>query len=133
MNSYELTPSEREELVKILKDITSQCDLEAIALVSREGQSLAFFANKRADPDLLSAISAALLNTGEMVTSKLEHGDLADMVIRGKKGFTVLSKAGDFILIGANREISATGITLRVFRQYNEKIRSILEERYLSV
>ncbi len=132
MSSIDLTPTQKEQLVKILKEITSLCDLEAIAIVSKEGESLAFFAGKRADPDLLSAVSAAVLNTGEMVTHRMDHGNLSEMMIRGDKGFTILSNAGDYILIGANRDISAAGITMRVFRQHTDKIQEILEARYLN-
>jgi uncharacterized protein len=116
MSNLDITDSQKQELVKLLTDISKQCDLEALGIVTKEGVSLAFFVGAGADADLLSAISAAIVSTGESVTSKLNHGKLNDMLIRGNHGFTIMAMAGEYILIGASKELSAVGLTLKTIR-----------------
>ncbi len=123
--SYEITQKQKQELVKLLTSISKQADLEALGIVTTDGISLAFF-TQAGDPDLLSAISAAIINTGTMVTKKMEHGELEVMLIRGALGFTILATAGKYILIGSSREINAIGLTLKTIRDFAEPLESIL-------
>lgn len=126
MSNIDITEPQKQELVKLLTEISRQCDLEALGIVTREGISLAFFAGAGADADLLSAISAAVMSTGESVTSKMVHGKLNDMLIRGDHGFTILATAGEYILIGASKELPAVGLTLKTIRDSVPHLRSIL-------
>ncbi len=41
--SSELSPDQKKNLLKIIRDISKECDLEAVAVVSEEGQEIAFF------------------------------------------------------------------------------------------
>ena len=117
--SVNLTPEQKRNLVRILKQISLGCDLEALAVVNTEGMKVAFFSEKgRVDPDLMSAVSSAILNTGKMVTSNLDHGGLEQVIIRGEKGFTILANAGDYILIGASRDLHNVGLAMQVIRRY---------------
>lgn len=124
--SIDISEKQKQELVKLLTDISRQCDLEALGIVTREGISLAFFAGAGADADLLSAISAAIASTGENVIGKLQHGTLNDMMIRGTNGFTILATAGDHILIGSSQELTAVGLTLKTIRDAVPHLRAIL-------
>ena len=72
------------------------------------------------------AISAAVMSTGTMVTSKMNHGAMQVMLIRGENGFTILATAGDHILIGASKEIHSIGLTLNTIRDFAEPLESIL-------
>ncbi|MCY3411306.1 MAG: roadblock/LC7 domain-containing protein [Candidatus Heimdallarchaeota archaeon] len=123
--SVDITQKQKQELVKLLTEISKQSELEALGIVTREGTPLAFFV-QRGDPDLLSAISAAVISTGNMVTNKMHHGGLEVMLVRGDTGFTILSTAGDYILIGSSKEIHSIGITLNTIRDYAEPLHSIL-------
>ena len=76
----ELDPETKKKLVKTLGEISRYCDLDALAVVTREGRRLAFFAQKGTDPDLLSAVSAAVTSTGTMVTEQLMHGGLWEVI-----------------------------------------------------
>lgn len=42
----DLTPEQKKAVIQILKQITKKCDLGAIAVVTSEGQELAFLQNK---------------------------------------------------------------------------------------
>lgn len=127
--STEINQRQKQELVKLLTSISKQCELEALGIITNEGITLAFFVQAGADPDLLSAISAAVMNTGTMVTSKMNHGPLQAMLIRGEEGFTILGTAGDHILIGASKEIHSVGITLNTIREFTQPLQDILTRR----
>ncbi|MCH8906564.1 MAG: roadblock/LC7 domain-containing protein [Candidatus Heimdallarchaeota archaeon] len=123
----EVNQKQKQELVKLLTSISKQCELEALGIITKEGITLAFFVQAGADPDLLSAISAAVMSTGTMVTSKMNHGPLQAMLIRGDDGFTILGPSGDHILIGASKEISSVGLTLNTIREYAQPLQEILK------
>ena len=103
--SFTLSTEQKKRLIKLLQEIVRFADLEALALVTKTGINIAFFSEKEADPDLFSAISAAVASTGAMVTDKMGQGILYEVTVRGADGYTILSSAGsDYILIGASRE-----------------------------
>ncbi|MHA1222757.1 MAG: roadblock/LC7 domain-containing protein [Candidatus Heimdallarchaeaceae archaeon] len=116
--SIDLSAVQKKKLVKILKQISLGCDLEALAVVNAEGIKVAFFSEKGTDPDLLSAVSSAVLSTGKMVTSNLAHGELEQVLIRGEEGFTILASAGEYILIGASRDLHNVGLAMQVIKRY---------------
>ena len=124
--STDISQKQKQELVKLLTSISKQCELEALGIVTKEGITLAFFVQAGADPDLLSAISAAVMSTGTMVTAKMNHGFLQAMLIRGELGFTILVTAGDYILIGASKELHSVGITLNTIRDFAQPLEAIL-------
>jgi predicted regulator of Ras-like GTPase activity (Roadblock/LC7/MglB family) len=125
--STEISANQKQELVKLLTSISKQCELEALGIITKEGITLAFFVQAGADPpDLLSAISAAVMSTGTMVTARMNHGDLQAMLIRGDIGFTILVTAGDHILIGASKELHSVGITLNTIRDFADPLEAIL-------
>ncbi|MHA1992303.1 MAG: roadblock/LC7 domain-containing protein [Candidatus Hodarchaeales archaeon] len=127
--SFQLSNEQKKKLIKLLQEIVRYADLEALALVTKTGINIAFFSEKEADPDLFSAISAAVLNTGAMVTERLGQGSLYEVTVRGAEGYTILSSAGtEFILIGASRETHSLGLAIRVLRRYAQKIPAVFEE-----
>ena len=116
----------QEKMYEILREIGEYTDLEALAVVNRDGMKISFFAKKGADPDLLSAISAAILSTGEQAVSMNEHGELLEVLVRGQKGFTILTNAGEYILIGSSLELNSMGLTIRILRKYASKLNEII-------
>lgn len=125
--SEEISLEIKEQLTYLLREIGEYTDLEALAVVNREGMKLSFFAKKGADPDLLAAISAAILSAGEKSVSLNEHGDLLEVLVRGKKGFTILTNAGEYIIIGTSLDLNSMGLTIKVLRKYAGKIKDILQ------
>ncbi len=124
--SIDLSPGQKKELVRILKQISLGCDLEALAVVNQEGIKVAFFSEKGTDPDLLSAVSSAILSTGKMVTGNLSHGELEQVLIRGEEGFTILASAGEYILIGASRDLHNVGLAMQVIKRYVPETMEVL-------
>ncbi|MHA1218272.1 MAG: roadblock/LC7 domain-containing protein [Candidatus Heimdallarchaeaceae archaeon] len=126
--SIDLSASQKKQLVRILKQISLGCDLEALAVVNAEGIKVAFFSEKGTDPDLLSAVSSAILSTGKMVSNNLAHGDLEQVLIRGEEGFTILASADEYILIGASRDLHNVGLAMQVIKRYVPEAIEVLAE-----
>ncbi|NHI90293.1 MAG: hypothetical protein EAX87_12275 [Candidatus Thorarchaeota archaeon] len=126
--SSHLDPAKEKELVELLMGLTNYADLDAIAVVSKQGVKLAYFATEdsEADPDLMAAVSAALLMTGEMAASKLDLSELYEVVVRGQDGFVVLSHAGEFLLMGAAKDLTSMGLAVTQMRKYAKEVGDLL-------
>jgi len=126
--SSHIDPQKEKELVELLMGLTNYADLDAIAVVSKQGVKLAYFATEEsdADPDLMAAVSAALLMTGEMAADKLYLDELYEVVIRGKGGFVVLSHAGNFLLMGAAKDLTSMGLAVTQMRKYAREVGALL-------
>ncbi len=126
--SSQIDPQKERELVELLMGLTNYADLDAIAVVSKQGVKLAYFATEEsdADPDLMAAVSAALLMTGEMAADKLGLDELYEVVIRGKGGFVVLSHAGNFLLMGAAKDLTSMGLAVTQMRKYAREVGTLL-------
>jgi|LGOV01.1.fsa_nt_gb predicted regulator of Ras-like GTPase activity (Roadblock/LC7/MglB family) len=126
--SSQIDPQKERELVELLMGLTNYADLDAIAVVSKQGVKLAYFATEEsdADPDLMAAVSAALLITGEMAADKLGLDELYEVVIRGKGGFVVLSHAGNFLLMGAAKDLTSMGLAVTQMRKYAREVGILL-------
>ncbi|MGV9170351.1 MAG: roadblock/LC7 domain-containing protein [Promethearchaeia archaeon] len=128
--SSQLDPEKEEELVELLMGLTNYADMDAIAVVSKQGVKLAYFATEEsdADPDLMAAVSAALLVQGEMATDKLNLNELYEVIVRGEDGFVVLSHAGDFLIMGSAKDITSMGLAVTQMRKYAKEIGRLLRK-----
>ncbi|MHA1136607.1 MAG: roadblock/LC7 domain-containing protein [Candidatus Thorarchaeota archaeon] len=126
--SQHLDPAKEKELVELLMGLTNYADLDAIAVVSKQGVKLAYFATEESDtdPDLMAAVSAALLMTGDMAAGKLGLDELYEVVVRGKSGFVVLSNAGEFLLMGSARDLTSMGLAVTQMRKYAREVGDLL-------
>jgi len=73
----------------------SSPDIEASAIVSVDGLSIASALPQEIEEDRVSAMSAAMLSLGERIASELGRGSLEQVHIKGEKGFVVLMAIGD--------------------------------------
>ena len=119
-----ITPEEAQNLAIFLGNITQHTELEALALVTREGLRLAFSAvpGYEINPDQLSSMAAVILQSSVEAVDKMGYDFLSECVVRGKESFLVLAAAGRFFLIGASRSIQDMGKVVSVFRFYAQKI-----------
>ncbi len=120
----DLTPQEAASLSKFLGNITEHTELEALALVTREGLRLAFscIPEYNINPDLFSSMSAVVMQSGSDAINTLGYLNMLEVVLRGNNGFIILSAAGRFFLMGASRKISDLGKVVTVFRYYSGEI-----------
>ncbi|MHA1670945.1 MAG: roadblock/LC7 domain-containing protein [Promethearchaeota archaeon] len=119
-----LTQDEAQNLSLFLGNITEHTELEALALVTREGLRLAFscIPDYNVDPDLFSSLSAVVMQSGQDSIESLGFNNLLEVVLRGSDAFIILSSAGRFFLMGASRKIEDLGKIVTVFRYYAQEI-----------
>ncbi len=120
----DLTQDQAHSLSKFLGNITEHTELEALALVTRDGLRLAFscIPDYDVDPDLFSSLSAVVMQSGYDAIQSLGYNNLLEVVLRGEKSFIILSGAGRFFLMGGSRKIEDLGKIVTVFRYYAGEI-----------
>ncbi|MFX0017499.1 MAG: roadblock/LC7 domain-containing protein [Promethearchaeota archaeon] len=120
----DLSPEEAHSLSKFLGSITEYTELEALALVTRDGLRLAFscIPDYEVEPDLFSSLSAVVMQSGQDAIDSLGYTDLLEVVLRGENAFIILSAAGRFFLMGASRKVEDLGKIVSVFRYYSAEI-----------
>jgi predicted regulator of Ras-like GTPase activity (Roadblock/LC7/MglB family) len=88
--------SRNEQLVERLRDLQiSSPDVEAAAIVSVDGLSIASSLPSNIEEDRVSAMSAAMLSLGERIATELGRGTLEQVYVKGERGFVILSAVGE--------------------------------------
>lgn len=88
--------SRNDQLVERLRDLqVSSPDVEAAAIVSVDGLSIASSLPANIEEDRVSAMSAAMLSLGERIASELGRGDLEQVYVKGQNGYVILSAVGE--------------------------------------
>jgi len=120
----DLTPEEAMSLSNFLGNITEHTELEALALITREGLKLAFSSipTYEVNADLFSSMSAVVLQSASEAVSSLGYHQMLEVVLRGSDAFIILSSAGRFFLMGACRKLEDLGKVVTVFRYYAGEI-----------
>jgi predicted regulator of Ras-like GTPase activity (Roadblock/LC7/MglB family) len=123
-----LTKSRTQLLVERLRELqASSPDIEASALVSVDGLPIASALPQGVEEDRVSAMSAAMLSLGERIASELGRGSLAQVYIKGEKGYVVLMSVGDeAVLTALAREQAKLGLILLEMRRAAEDLRRVL-------
>ena len=90
------TKSRTEQLVERLRDLqASSGDVEAAAIVSVDGLSMASSLPGHIEEDRVSAMSAAMLSLGERISSELGRGGLEQVMVKGENGYVILTAVGE--------------------------------------
>jgi len=79
----------------------SSPDIEASAIVSVDGLSIASALPQDIEEDRVSAMSAAMLSLGERIATELGRGELEQVYIKGESGFVVLMAVGEEAVLTA--------------------------------
>jgi uncharacterized protein len=91
-----LAKSRNDQLAERLRDLqVSSPDVEAAAIVSVDGLSMASSLPGNIEEDRVSAMSAAMLSLGERIATELGRGSLEQVYVKGQKGFVILSAVGE--------------------------------------
>jgi hypothetical protein len=97
--SYQEKPSVKsrtEQLVTRLRDLqASSGDVEAAAIVSVDGLSIASLLPTGTEEDRVSAMSAAMQSLGERISTELGRGMLQQVYVKGENGYVILTSVGD--------------------------------------
>ncbi|MEH6626741.1 MAG: roadblock/LC7 domain-containing protein [Motiliproteus sp.] len=85
----------RSELfTSILSDLNgSSADIEASAIISTEGLIIATLLPANMDEERVGAMSAAMLSLGERTSSELARGEMEQVLIKGKRGYILMTHA----------------------------------------
>jgi predicted regulator of Ras-like GTPase activity (Roadblock/LC7/MglB family) len=123
-----LATSRTEVLVKRLHDLqASTPDIEASAIVSLDGLTIASALPGDAEEDRVSAMTAAMLSLGERIAGELGRGSLEQVYIRGKQGFVVLMALGEHaVLTVLAREQAKLGLLFLDMRRAVEDLKALL-------
>lgn len=73
----------------------SSADIEASAVVSTDGLMMAALLPSNMDEDRVGAMSAALLSLGDRTARELARGSLEQVLIKGDKGYILMTHAGE--------------------------------------
>ncbi len=91
-----MTKSRTELMVDRLRDLqASSPDVDASAVVSVDGLTMASALPSSVEEDRVSAMSAAMLSLGERISSELGRGTLDQVYIKGETGYVILMAVGE--------------------------------------
>lgn len=90
-----MSKSRTETLVERLRELqVSSPDVEAAAVVSVDGLTMASALPRDVEEDRVSAMSAAMLSLGERIATELGRGVLDQIYIKGEGGYVFLMSVG---------------------------------------
>jgi predicted regulator of Ras-like GTPase activity (Roadblock/LC7/MglB family) len=83
-------------MIERLRDLqASSTSVEAAAVVSVDGLSMASSMPADVEEDRVAAMSAAMLSLGERIATELGRGALDQVYIKGENGYVILMAIGE--------------------------------------
>ena len=119
-----MSESRSNMLVKILQELqVSSPGIQASAVVSVDGLTIASALPQNVQEDRVAAMSAAMLSLGERISSELGRGELDQVYIKGEMGYVMLMSIGnDAVLTTLAKENAKLGL---IFLDMNRAIEQI--------
>ncbi len=120
--------SRAERLVRRLRDLQGSApDIEATAVVSVDGLTIASSLPVGVEEDRVAAMSAAMISLGERIASELGRGMLDEVYIKGENGYVVLRDVGqEAVLTVLARQQTKLGLLFLDMRRASEELAKIL-------
>ena len=111
--------SRTEQIIARLRDLRVVTpDIEASAVVSVDGLTIASDLPADVEEDRVSAMSAAMLSLGERIAIELGRGMLDQVYIRGGDGYVILMSIGeDAVLTALARKEAKLGLVFLDMRR----------------
>ncbi len=109
-----MTNSRPQLFVERLRDMqASSPTIEASAVVSVDGLTIASALPSNVEEDRVAAMSAAMLSLGERIATELGRGALEQVYIKGANGYVILMSIGnEAVLTAMARENAKLGLLL---------------------
>lgn len=83
-------------LNSILNELNgTSADIEASGVISTDGLMMASQMPAELDEDRIGAMSAAMLSLGDRTAQELSRGTLEQVLVKGEKGYVLMTGAGD--------------------------------------
>ena len=123
-----MTKTRTQLMVERLRELqASSPDIEASAIVSVDGLTIASALPQGIEEDRVSAMSAAMLSLGERIASELGRGSLEQVYIKGLTGYVVLMSVGeDAVLTALAREHAKLGLIFLDMRRATDDLRKLI-------
>jgi uncharacterized protein len=123
-----LTKTRTQLMVDRLRELqASSPDIEASAIVSVDGLTIASALPQGVEEDRVSAMSAAMLSLGERIASELGRGSLDQVYIKGQEGYVVLMSVGeDAVLTALAREQAKLGLIFLDMRRATDDLKKLI-------
>ena len=122
----------KEDIDKLIRPILRELngkssEMEASAVISRDGLSLAAVLGDGVDPDRLGAMCAALLGLADTTAKELDRGELKQVLLHGSKGVLLLVHIGTthVLALAAKPKINL-GMVLMEARNTAQKLATIV-------
>jgi len=125
-NGRETTRTDR--MVERLRELqTSAHDVEASAIVSADGLTIASSLPIGVEDDRVSAMSAAMLSLGQRIADELSRGDLEQVYVRGDNGYVLLIAVGsEAVLTALARADASLGLVLLEMRRAAQDLEALI-------
>ncbi len=85
----------------------SSADIEASAVISTDGLVISSLLPQTMDEDRVGAMAAAMLSLGERTAHELARGELEQVLIKGNKGYVLMTHAGPNTVVSVVAKSSA--------------------------
>jgi uncharacterized protein len=123
-----LSKSRTQQMVDRLRELqASSPDIEASAVVSVDGLSIASALPQGVEEDRVSAMSAAMLSLGERIAGELGRGSVEQVYVKGEKGFVILMSIGEeAVLTALAREQAKLGLIFLDMRRATENLEKLI-------
>jgi len=103
-------------------------DVEASAVVSIDGLTIAAALPANVEEDRVAAMSAAMLSLGERIAGELARGELDEVYIHGESGYVLIMSVGlDAVLTALAREEAKLGLVLLEMRRAVSDLRKMIQ------
>ena len=123
-----MAKSRSEQMVDRLRELqASSPDIEASAIVSIDGLSIASAMPQNVEEERVSAMSAAMLSLGDRIVQELNLGAFDQVYIRGKDGYVLLMAVGvEAVLTALARDQAKLGLIFLDMRRASEDIYKLI-------
>jgi predicted regulator of Ras-like GTPase activity (Roadblock/LC7/MglB family) len=120
--------SRAEEMVKRLREMQAATpEIEASAVVSVDGLTIASALPTDVEEDRVSAMSAAMLSLGERIATELNRGALDQVYIHGDDGYVILSAIGtEAVLTALAQEKAKLGLVFLEMRRAADDLAKLI-------
>ncbi|MCJ7734746.1 MAG: roadblock/LC7 domain-containing protein [Anaerolineales bacterium] len=124
-----MATSRAEEMVKRLREMQNATpEIEASAVVSVDGLTIASALPTDVEEDRVSAMSAAMLSLGERIATELNRGTLDQVYIHGANGYVILSAIGtEAVLTALAKEKAKLGLVFLEMRRAADDLSKFIE------
>jgi predicted regulator of Ras-like GTPase activity (Roadblock/LC7/MglB family) len=125
--STEVDDSIRKNLMNELSRIENTSDLQNLTILARNGMKIATANTYQPDMDPTAASSAALIDVGLNFVQNLHHGNLKEILIRGKNGYAILMHIdNNYLTFAGLTNLARIGYYLELLRIRCKKFSFIL-------